>query len=83
MSVIGYTDKDIIDKITFTTGSGKENAKIIKAKSIKALGITKINFKVISHQLPITTYVDGLLGLDFFKGKKLTIDFIKGEIITS
>ena len=83
LELIGYKDKDITDTIPFTTGSGKEKAKIIKVKSIIALGITKVHFNVISHQLPVTTYVDGLIGLDFFIGKKLTIDFIKGEIITS
>jgi predicted aspartyl protease len=81
LEAIGYTDINVIDKITFTTGSGKEKAKIIKVQSIIALGITKTNFKVISHQLPLTTYVDGLLGIDFLKGKKLTLDFVKGEII--
>ena len=83
LDAIGFTEKNIIDNITFTTGSGKEKANLLKAKSINALGVKRANFKVISHQLPITTYVDGLLGIDFFKEKKLTIDFLKGEITTS
>ena len=35
---------------------------------------------VISHKLPNTTYIDGLLGLDFFRNKKLTVNFVKGEV---
>jgi hypothetical protein len=35
---------------------------------------------VLSHALPPTTGIDGLLGLDFLRGSVLTIDFQNGQI---
>jgi len=77
---LGYKQTGIIDNISITTGSRIEKANLFKVSSVKALGLTRRNLKIISHQLPITTYVDGLLGLDFFRNKKLIIDFAQGEV---
>jgi hypothetical protein len=35
---------------------------------------------VLCHTLPPSATVDGVLGLDFFRGYKLAIDFNKGII---
>ncbi|HBX50513.1 MAG: hypothetical protein A2275_06510 [Bacteroidetes bacterium RIFOXYA12_FULL_35_11] len=77
---LGYQKTDAIDCINITTGSRIEKAQLYKISSIKVLGLTRKNLKVISHKLPYTTFVDGLLGLDFFRNKKLIIDFSKGNI---
>jgi len=45
-----------------------------------ALGLIRRNFKVISRTLPVGLGIDGLLGLNFFKYKELTIDFKLSEI---
>jgi hypothetical protein len=34
----------------------------------------------LGHTLPPSAGVDGLLGLDFFRGQVLTVDFHKGMI---
>ena len=44
------------------------------------LGQNRTGFPVIAHTLPDTTMVDGLLGLDFFQGHILTLDFQVGSI---
>jgi len=80
LETLGYKKTDIIDNISITTGSRIEKAQLYKVSSIKALGLTRQNLKVISHKLPLTTYVDGLIGLDFFRNKKLTINFTKGDV---
>ena len=48
--------------------------------SLSTLGQARSDFQVLSHALPPATNLDGLLGLDFFRGQVLTIDFQKGEI---
>ena len=48
--------------------------------AFEAFGKTKRNFQVLSHQLPVTTFVEGLLGLDFLRKARLTIDFHSGSI---
>jgi hypothetical protein len=77
---LGYNPSAFIDEINITTGSKIEKAFLHKVSSIKVLGLTRQNFKVISHKLPETTFVDGLIGLDFFRNKKLSIDFKNGLI---
>ena len=44
------------------------------------IGLTRCNFKVISHPMPSGSGAYGLLGLDFFENTKLTIDFKTAEI---
>jgi hypothetical protein len=36
--------------------------------------------QVLSHTLPPSATIDGLLGLDFLRGKKLTIDFRQADV---
>jgi hypothetical protein len=47
---------------------------------IKAFGVDITNFKVVAHDLPPSLLVDGLLGMNFLKRAKLTIDFHKNVI---
>ncbi|MEI7981443.1 MAG: retropepsin-like aspartic protease [Bacteroidota bacterium] len=77
---IGYTGKDFSNSIFITTGSGKEKTAILPVKKIVALGQTRTKFRVLGFQLPPTTFIDGLLGLDFMRKRKITIDFISGRI---
>ena len=39
-----------------------------------------MSFFLICHTLPASVSVDGLLGLDFLRGQRLTIDFRAGRI---
>ena len=78
---IGYSAKDFNNSIFITTGSGKEKTALLPVKKIVALGQTRLRFKVLAFQLPSTTFVDGLLGLDFLRKRKITLDFISGKIM--
>jgi hypothetical protein len=77
---IGYDPSLAPDRVQVTTGSGVEFVPRIRLNRITALGQEQTGFAVLCHTLPPSTTVDGLLGLDFFRGEKLTIDFNKGEI---
>jgi hypothetical protein len=63
-----------------TTGSGIVHAPMVTLAKISALGQDRINFPVLGHTLPVSAGVDGLLGLDFFRGQTLPIDFRTGQI---
>jgi len=39
-----------------------------------------VDFGVLGHTLPPSAGVDGLLGLDFFRGQSLTGDFRVGRV---
>lgn len=77
---IGYDPAIVKERVQVTTGSGVEFAPRIKVVKIQALERTKENFPIICHTLPPTANVDGLLGLDFFRGTYLGIDLISGLV---
>lgn len=77
---IGYDPATAPDRFQITTGSGIEFVPRITLNKIAALGQERASFPVLCHTLPPSASVDGLLGLDFFRGRSLTIDFRGGQI---
>ena len=77
---LGYDPSLAPDRVQVTTGSGVEFVPRIELNKISALGQERADFAVLCHTLPPSATVDGLLGLDFFRGQNLTIDFSKGQI---
>jgi hypothetical protein len=80
LTYVGYDLSMIPATSTATTASGTINVRRLQVTRATALGKSSNNFTVISHQLPPSVNIDGLLGLDFFRGQILNIDFHKGEI---
>jgi predicted aspartyl protease len=80
MILLGYDPAASSDRIRVTTGSGIEFCPRVKIRQIEALGRSVGDFLILSHTLPPTSQVDGLLGLDFFRGCRLIIDFSSGTI---
>jgi predicted aspartyl protease len=76
---IGY-DSSSATSVEIGTGSGKEGGKIITVEAVQALGITNKHIEILSFSLPNHIKVDGVLGLDFFRNRRLCIDFAAGEI---
>ena len=77
---VGYAPAPSGERVRMTTGSGVEYVPLVNVERILALGTQQMDFPVISHTLPPTASVDGLVGLDFFREQRLTIDFRAGEI---
>ncbi|MCL2073311.1 MAG: retropepsin-like domain-containing protein [Marinilabiliaceae bacterium] len=77
---LGYNPSYSIGTTYTVTASKTETVHEYSLDNIMALGLIRRNFKVISRELPIGLGIDGLLGLNFFKHKELTIDFKRGEI---
>ena len=68
------------ERINVTTGSQREAMPTLVLPRLVALGHTVSNLAVLAHQLPLRSAVQGLLGLDFFAGCRLEIDFRAGTI---
>lgn len=77
---LGYDPALITNRIQVTTGSGVEFVPRVTLDRIVALGQRRAEFPVLGHTLPPSTGVDGLLGLDFFRGWNLNIDFRAGQV---
>lgn len=78
--LVGYDPAIVKNRIQLTTGSGIEFAPRIEISKIEALNKIQKKFAVICHTLPSSTNVDGLLGLDFFRGTYLNIDLVNGSV---
>ncbi|HZF13925.1 MAG TPA: retropepsin-like aspartic protease [Thermoanaerobaculia bacterium] len=76
---IGYDPALEPTRFQVTTGSGIEFVPRIQLDKISALGQERTGFQVLGHTLPPSAGVDGLLGLDFFRGQQLTLDFRTGR----
>jgi predicted aspartyl protease len=81
LALIGYESKTSADRIPVTTGSGLEFVARVQTEKIEALDQSRRSFPVLSHTLPPTAMVDGVLGLDFFRGLRLILDFRAGTIV--
>jgi predicted aspartyl protease len=80
MVLLGYDPATSPRRIQVTTGSGVELCPRVAVQQLEALGKSVNDFPVLSHTLPPTSQVDGLLGLDFFRGFQISIDFRNGTI---
>ena len=80
MKEMGYLKTNSIRTTKTITASKAETVYEYNLDNIMALGLIRRNFKVISRSLPVGLGIDGLLGLNFFKNKELTIDFKLSEI---
>ncbi len=78
---IGYDLSLVANRIQVTTGRGVEYVPRIVLSKITALGQERMDFPVLCHTLPPSASIDGLLGLDFLRGQRVTIDFLQGQIL--
>ena len=78
---LGYDPALIPDRVQITTDSGIEFVPRVLLDRIMVLGEESAEFPVLGHTLPPSAGIDGLLGLDFFRGRSLTIDFRVGQVV--
>ena len=67
-------------RIPLNTASGSQIGLKVVIPKFKALGKTRTNFEIVCYELPKAIGCDGLLGLDFFRGFELNINFKTGQI---
>ena len=77
---IGYDPALDPSRNQITSGSGVEYVPRVSIYKFNTLGQIKVNFPVLAHTLPPSAGIDGLLGLDFFRGNSLTVNFRDGLI---
>ena len=77
---LGYDPSSLPTRIQVTTASGIAFAPRLMISRIRAIDLERVDFPVIAHTLPTSSSVDGLLGLDFFRGMNLSIDFRTGRL---
>jgi hypothetical protein len=76
----GYDPAHFPPPIPVTTAGGTVYAARVLVTAFETLGAFRMNYPVLAHAMPTPLGVGGVLGLDFFDGHVLTIDFVNGEI---
>jgi hypothetical protein len=77
---VGYDPDGSQDRVKVAMGNGVEVVPRIVLNRFSALGQDRLAWPVLAHSLPSAAGIDGLLGLDFFRGMALTMDFRNGQI---
>ncbi len=65
-------------RLRSATGGG--SAPVVVTRQLFALGHARQDFPVAAYDFPPAVTVDGLLGLDFLRGRVLTLDFARGRV---
>ncbi len=76
----GYDPARADRLVTMRSATGEALVPEIPVSRFEVLDRTQTRFPIIAHELPRGVTVDGLLGLDFFRGLVLTVDFAAGRV---
>jgi hypothetical protein len=77
---LGYREPEGSARRQVRTGSGGTRAGLVRVGRVVALGQSQVEFPVLWMPHPPGGMIDGLLGLDFFRGQVLTLDFARGRV---
>ncbi|MEE9118887.1 MAG: retropepsin-like aspartic protease [Calditrichia bacterium] len=77
---LGYDPTTCEERIAITTASTVEKVPIITLEEVNVLGHSLKNVKVVVHDLPPKSRVDGLLGLSYLTEFNLKLMFKKGYL---
>ncbi len=76
---VGYELSVSAEIVPLVTASRDDDVAIaLTLENFFALGVVRDNYAILAAKLPHTLRFDGLLGLDFFAGRHLDIDFRGG-----
>ena len=76
--MLGYDPASEQERVQMTTGSGVEFVPRMTVNKIEALSIQRESFPILCHTLPPSATVDGVLGLDFLRNRRLILDLREG-----
>jgi predicted aspartyl protease len=79
LSLIGI-DTNHASYVTFGNATKSHYAPIVKLSSLSFGNEIMSNFEVVAHSLPEAHGIEGVLGLDFLRNFKVTIDFGEGRL---
>lgn len=80
---VGYQPSEAIDEVNVIGVTGSARMSRFQVTRLMALGQEQSDAVVIAHELSAAAEIDGLLGLDFFRGRTLSIDFADGVVTLS
>jgi predicted aspartyl protease len=80
LQLLGYEPTSSTSSTALTTASRSEKVEPFLIERVQALGHEHTNFRVLGFALPRELGVDDLLGLNFFRDRRLVLDFRDGAL---
>jgi len=80
LRTIGYSETAWREQVLIASMNSIQQAPRCVIEEVAALGRRVAGLEVVAHDLPAGLPFVGLLGLDFLRGRRLSIDFRRGEI---
>lgn len=80
LRLLGYRPEDSTDRRRLRSATGTAIAPVVRLRSITGLAVTHTDFPAAAYDPPPAVTADGLLGLDFLRGRVLTLDFARGRV---
>jgi hypothetical protein len=77
---VGCDPAGSTSRARIVSATGEDDVSFVLVDFLRCIGQTRPAFHVAAHDLPRRFEGDGLLGLDFFRGRVLTLDFARGRI---
>lgn len=80
LALVGYDPSSLAPSHSLLTANGVVQGAELSLLGLDTLGMHRLNYPILAFNMPGPDDLDGVLGLDFFDGTILTLDFQKGEI---
>lgn len=80
LRLLGYDPAAAPDRRLVRSATGATRAPILTVSRLVSLGHPRLAFEIAALDPPPALTVDGLLGLDFFRGRVLNLDFSRGRV---
>ena len=78
LSHLGVNLDRPVGRTRIRSATGGAQVPLFRVPSVAALDHTRDNFLIAAQDLPVSVAADGLLGLDFYRGLILRLDFARG-----
>jgi len=80
LGFIGCSPNQQSPYITITSATDAVRTPVVRIPRFECLGIVLVDFPVVAHAIPAPPAFVGLLGIDFLRGREITINFRRGVI---
>ena len=80
LASVGYDLAQASDAVRLVSASGVLTVPRLLADKVVALGQERTYLPIIAHTLPPATGVNGVLALDFYRVRRLTLNFRRGRV---
>jgi hypothetical protein len=76
----GYRPSASTRRANIRSATGGGTAPVLDVSAVACLGRIRTGLPVVAHDPPPAVVYDGLLGLDFFRGFVLELDFVRCRV---